>query len=171
MGYTPAAGLFSAAEIGAPHKRLRIFILAHTNEPASRNGSLQPGWQQRLHLQGGGPGAGHHPPGPGEVAGWATVLSARTDLAPALGFNDCLTWARRLAADPEGPGTAQAEPALSRMADGLAYRARTLRLLGNGAHPLAAAHAWCTLAAAHGLRPMDLAAGRGAGAPSADDPL
>jgi DNA (cytosine-5)-methyltransferase 1 len=30
MGYTPAAGLFSAAEVGAPHQRLRIFILAHT---------------------------------------------------------------------------------------------------------------------------------------------
>jgi len=28
MGYTPAAGLFSAAEVGAPHQRLRIFILA-----------------------------------------------------------------------------------------------------------------------------------------------
>ncbi|WP_092892765.1 DNA cytosine methyltransferase [Roseicitreum antarcticum] len=41
MGYTPAAGLFSAAEVAAPHQRLRIFILAHTHEPASRNGSLQ----------------------------------------------------------------------------------------------------------------------------------
>lgn len=31
------------------------------------------------------------------------------------------------------------------MADGLADRARALRLLGNGVHPLAAAHAWGTL--------------------------
>ena len=43
MGYTPAAGLFSAAEVGAPHQRLRIFILVHTNEPASGHGELQPG--------------------------------------------------------------------------------------------------------------------------------
>ena len=35
MGFTPAAGLFSAAEVGAPHQRLRIFIVAHTDEPAS----------------------------------------------------------------------------------------------------------------------------------------
>jgi len=35
MGYTPAAGLFSAAEVGAPHQRLRIFILTHTDEPSS----------------------------------------------------------------------------------------------------------------------------------------
>lgn len=232
LGYTPAAGLFSAAEVGAPHQRLRIFILAHTDEPASRHRSLQPGGEQRLHPQGGSTGAGHHqlvdaesdgrcegrsgpelwlgrdaasasaggtmadpgraelegiqrsqrksgrrqipdgypalpgraglhPPGPGDHAGWAVVLASRPDLAPALGFDDCLAWARRLAADPEGPIAAAAEPALRRMADGLAHRARALRLLGNGVHPLAAAHAWRSLAAAHGLGPVDLASAEG----------
>ena len=29
MGWTPATGLFSAGETGAPHERLRVFILAH----------------------------------------------------------------------------------------------------------------------------------------------
>ncbi|QCO55559.1 DNA cytosine methyltransferase [Pseudorhodobacter turbinis] len=240
MGYTPAAGLFSAAEVGAPHQRLRIFILAHTDEPASRNRQLQPGREQRLYPQGGGTGAGHHqlvntrgdrrregwagpelwlrrdataartsgpmadsgraelegiersqhhsgrwqvpdgypalsrgaglhPPGSGDHAGWAAVLPSRPDLAPALGFNDCIAWAGRLATHPEGPGTAAAEPALRRMADGLAHRARTLRLLGNGVHPLAAAHAWRSLAAAHGLRPLDLVADTRTGKPSAAD--
>ncbi|PKP68494.1 MAG: DNA cytosine methyltransferase [Alphaproteobacteria bacterium HGW-Alphaproteobacteria-4] len=277
MGYTPAAGLFSAAEVGAPHQRLRIFILAHTDEPASGHRPLQPGGQQRLYPQGRGVGAGHqqlvdaegngwregwpgpelwlgrdaaaaragsavakpasagfplrrhagmqaaaaqtgaglvaeperyggamadpggaelegvervqrdsrrwqepdghpalsggtglHPPGPGDHAGWGVVLTSRPDLAPALGFDDCLAWARRLAADPEGPVTAAAEPALRRMADGLAHRARALRLLGNGVHPLAAAHAWRSLAAAHGLGPVDLAAGGWGGGPGAD---
>jgi DNA (cytosine-5)-methyltransferase 1 len=60
MGYTPAAGLFSAAEVGAPHQRMRIFILAHTDEPASRHRELQPGREQRLHAEGGGAGVGHH---------------------------------------------------------------------------------------------------------------
>ncbi|MCQ0094248.1 DNA cytosine methyltransferase [Roseovarius sp. M141] len=254
MGYTPAAGLFSAAEVGAPHQRLRIFILAHTDEPASRHCPLQSGGEQRFHPQGGSAGAGHHqlvdaegdgrsegwpgqsygsggmpplpaqaaqwqtpvaddqvdrlrgkinsrgepklsaqalqwptpaaqnwkgsspasitrsgwqvpdgypalsrgtglhPPGPGDPAAWA-VLAARPDLAPALGFNDCLAWAGRIAADPESPGAAAAQSALRRMADGLAHRARALRLLGNGVHPLAAAHAWRSLAAAHGLGP------------------
>ncbi|PKQ10704.1 MAG: DNA cytosine methyltransferase [Alphaproteobacteria bacterium HGW-Alphaproteobacteria-1] len=270
LGYTPAAGLFSAAEVGAPHQRLRIFILAHTDEPASWHEPLQPGREQRFHPQGGGAGAGHHqlvdtqgdgwregwagselwlgrdaalacasgamanaggrrsdgsaarqdqqsgraetigtgpamahtrgaklegeqpgqrhphgwqepdgypalpgrtglhPPGPGDHAGWAATLATRPDLAPALGFDDCLAWARRLAADPEGPITAAAEPALRRMVDGLAHRARALRLLGNGVHPLAAAHAWRTLATAHGLRPVDLAAIGWTGGPSAD---
>ncbi len=240
MGYTPAAGLFSAAEVGAPHQRLRIFILAHTDEPASRYGELQPGREQRLHPQGGSAGAGHHelvdtksdgwregrtgpelwlrwhptpasaggtmantgstelegieqsqcyaggwqepngypslprgtglhPPGPSDHAEWAAVLASRPDLAPALGFNDCLAWAERLAADPESAGTAAAQSDLRRMADGLAHRARALRLLGNGVHPLAAAHAWRALASAHGLGPLDLAADGRAGGPSADE--
>lgn len=29
MGFTPAVGLFSASETGAPHERLRMFIVAH----------------------------------------------------------------------------------------------------------------------------------------------
>ncbi|MBR2572729.1 MAG: DNA cytosine methyltransferase [Loktanella sp.] len=273
MGYTPAAGLFSAAEVGAPHQRLRIFILAHTDEPAPRHRQLQPGREQRFYPQGGGAGAGHHqlvdaqgdrwregwsgselwfggnatatsasrtmanagggrpdgsaprqdqqpgrteavstgtavantgrtelegikrgqhhpgrwqvpdghpalpsgtglhPPGPGDHAGWAAALVARPDLAPALGFDDCLAWARRLAADPQGSVTSAAEPALRRMADGMAHRARALRLLGNGVHPLAAAHAWRALAAAHGLGPVDLAADGPGPAPSADVPV
>ncbi|MBW6494187.1 MAG: DNA cytosine methyltransferase [Burkholderiaceae bacterium] len=273
MGYTPAAGLFSAAEVGAPHQRLRIFILAHTDEPASRYGSLQPGGEQRFHPEGRSAGAGHHqlvdtesdrwrkgrpgpelwlgrdatpastggamanacggrpdgpaawqdqqpgraeaqragppvadtggaelegqqsgqrdpgrwqepdgypalpggaglhPPDPGDHAGWAATLASRPDLAPALGFDDCLAWARRIKADPEGSGAAAAESALRRMADGLAHRARALRLLGNGVHPLAAAHAWRALAAAHGLGPVDLATDGWTGGPSADGPV
>jgi site-specific DNA-cytosine methylase len=31
MGYTVEAGLFSASEVGAPHVRQRVFILAHSN--------------------------------------------------------------------------------------------------------------------------------------------
>ena len=33
---------------------------------------------------------GLHPPGPSDQAGWAAALVARPDLAPALGFDDCL---------------------------------------------------------------------------------
>jgi len=271
LGYTPAAGLFSAAEVGAPHQRLRIFILAHTDEPASRHRQLQSGWKQRLYPQGGSAGAGHHqlvdaqgdgwgegwagpdlwlgrdatpasaggsvadagrgrssrqvawqdqqpgraeafgtgdpvahtgsaelegqqpgqrdtggrqvpdgypalpggtglhPPGPSDHAAWAATLASRPDLAPALGFDDCIAWACRIAAHLESPRAAAAEPAVRRLVDGLAHRSRALRLLGNGVHPLAAAHAWRALAAAHGLGPLDLAADGWAGGPSADE--
>ena len=273
MGYTPAAGLFSAAEVGAPHQRMRIFILAHTDEPASRHRPLQPCREQRLHPQGRGAGARHHqlvdaerigwregwaapdlrfgwdaaiaspscavanagggrpdgpaawqdqqpgraeaqcagnsmadacgaelegqqssqrdprrwqepdgypalsggtglhPPGPGDHAAWAETLASRPDLAPAVGFHDCIAWACRVAQDLESPGATAAEPSVRRLVDGLAHRARALRLLGNGVHPLAAAHAWRALAAALGLGPLDLASGGWADKPSADEPL
>jgi site-specific DNA-cytosine methylase len=45
-------------------------------------------------------------------------------------------------------------------------------LAGYPCQPLAAAHAWRTLAAAHGLGPLDLAADDGwSGGPNADEPL
>ncbi len=76
----------------------------------------------------------------------------------------------------EGPDMGLLEDWISRhdlaislgVADGLAHRARALRLLGNGVHPLAAAHAWRALAAAHGLGPVDLAANGCGPAPSTD---
>ena len=55
-------------------------------------------------------GAGLHPPGPGDHDGWAAVLAARPDLAPAVGFDDCLAWARRMSADPEGPARRRLNP-------------------------------------------------------------
>jgi DNA (cytosine-5)-methyltransferase 1 len=144
MGYTPAAGLFSAAEVGAPHQRLRIFILAHTSGPELERQQQSQRCAGRWQVPDGSPAlpsrAGLHPPGPDDHAAWAAILAARPDLAPALCFNDCLAWARRLAADSDGPETAAAQPALRRMADGLAHRARALRLLGNGVHPLAEQH-------------------------------
>lgn len=127
------------------------------------------------------------PPGPGDRDAWAAVIGASPDRAPALARRDAATAAINLAAIL-APDTAEAiEPATrgldgiaelaevvgqaGRMvdqaaafarfrgvADGLALRTRALRLLGNGVHPLAAAYAWRTLAAAHGLGRVDLAA-------------
>ncbi|WP_295045165.1 DNA cytosine methyltransferase [uncultured Paracoccus sp.] len=48
MGFTPAAGLFSAGETGAPHERLRVFIVAHRKGGDRRGeqstGSTGRGW-------------------------------------------------------------------------------------------------------------------------------
>ena len=44
MGYKVKAGLFTAAEVGAPHKRERLFILAYRDSfgsPMQRNGNAQ----------------------------------------------------------------------------------------------------------------------------------
>ena len=104
-----------------------------------------------------------HPPGPADMGRWADVLVTSPDLAPSASFGDLASFAGHLAQMVARGDMAEAEiePALRRMADGLALRSRALRLLGNGVHPLAAAYAWRSLAAAHGLVPVDLGAAAG----------
>lgn len=108
-------------------------------------------------------GAGLFPPAPSDMRGWSAVLAMAPDLAPTVAFGDLARRTGELAqvVAKGGVAAAEAERSLCRMVDGLAQRTRALKLLGNGVFPLAAAHAWRTLSAAHGLRPVDLAAASG----------
>lgn len=111
---------------------------------ADRQGQSQPrrdlaegwGWSGDASLAAARDDFGLSPPGPGDRDGWFGVLEHRPDLAPAI------------------------EPLVRRVADGLAggldlarareidgFRTDALRLLGNGVHPLVAAHALRTLCA------------------------
>ena len=250
MDFTPAVGLFTAAETGAPHERERVFIVAHRQGPdgrseqqagrtrsgggrpsgsgaelgntnsgddargmdsgatgreagrsqASHEGSRRSSDRKRLRAESGGTGVSVadtggarlegrersgasdkwlwsspsgstaergrpllHPPGPADMGRWADVLVTSPDLAPSASFGDLASFAGQVAAMAQAGLVAEAEiePSLRRMADGLALRSRAPRLLGNGVHPLAAGHAWRTLSAAHGLRPLDLVAAEG----------
>lgn len=76
------------------------------------------------------------PPGPADADGWRRVLAAAPGLAPAVE-----PWVRRMADGLAG----RLDLAGARERDG--FRVDQLRLLGNGVHPLAAAHAIRTLAA------------------------
>ena len=127
------------------------------------------GWQEPHGHSALPGGTGLFPPGPGDTDAWAAVLRSAPDMAPAAAARDLHAWARRLEADGREWWQAQAESALCRMVDGLASRSRALRLLGNGVHPLAAGYAWRTLAAAHGLRPVDLEAASAGGEGATDD--
>ncbi|TMV83809.1 DNA cytosine methyltransferase [Thioclava sp. BHET1] len=231
LDFEVAAGLFTAAETGAPHERLRVLIVAHRsrlgcqwgaqfrperspdprecrNDPERSGGTVEHpignGWKpgretdgrderditgaagqfgladsndarsQGLqpvidHPQGWEEPSGYarlrgrtglFPPGPADMDGWARVFGLAPYLAPAASFGDLASFTNQVAAMAQAGLVAEAEAqsALRRMADGLALRARALRLLGNGVHPLAAGHAWRTLSAAHGLRPLDLGA-------------
>lgn len=164
MGSCVAAGLFSAGETGTTHERQRIFIVAYRHHARSQGqrpdldrqeGREEPARHARLRS-----GAGLHPPGPSDMPAWRDVLGVYPDGAPALSLGDLATFSRYFAALVEAGelAEAEAERRLCRMADGLAARSRGLRLLGNGVHPLAAAYAWRSLSAAHGLGSVDLGA-------------
>ncbi|MFC3530387.1 DNA cytosine methyltransferase [Paracoccus mangrovi] len=170
LGYRLAAGLFTAAEVGAPHRRERLFILAIREgdeladparllrDPLERrqpDGNAAPlahadgdGWMQTERRQ--PPGGRSDPRGRPVDDADGTRPQGRGDEPgehagqwPAWPPGPCDTdgWRDFLRHAPD------IEPAIRRGADGLAHRVDRLRLCGNGVVPLAAAYALRTLAA------------------------
>ncbi|MFC6688660.1 DNA cytosine methyltransferase [Jhaorihella thermophila] len=170
MGYRTAAGLFTAAEVGAPHKRERLFILAHRErdhmaDPARLLRDPFERWEpdqdacpladadgerrkqaERWKAQDGRPDRCEPDVDDADGAG----PQGRGD-EPCQHAGEWPAW-------PPGPGDADGwreflrhapdiEPSIRRGADGLAHRVDRLRLCGNGVVPLVAAHALRTLAA------------------------
>ena len=100
MGYAAEARLVTAAEVGASHRRQRIFVLAMADTSGERGrgspsasadvGDSEPaGLQGRVILD--DPGLGElsgqppaWPPGPTERDQWAAILARWPDLAPAM---------------------------------------------------------------------------------------
>ncbi len=145
MGYIIAAGLFTASEVGAPHRRERLFILAvHDDNLADTDGER---WEQAQCGQPQDCRSDQCQPyvddadGPG-LQGWIDQSCQCTGERPAWppGPDDAASWIRYLGHAPD------LEPAVRRGADGLAHRVDRLRLCGNGVVPLVAAHALRTLA-------------------------
>lgn len=145
MGYRVAAAVVSAAEVGAPHLRERMFILAHAH--------LQVGGQPGLHpaepRAGGGVQDGPEPDWqPDRAQECGAVLDAdvasddgrRLDARPPGLFppmpGDLAEWGETLRAQPG------LEPSLHRLDDGLASWLDRSAAAGNGVVPLAAARAW-----------------------------
>jgi DNA (cytosine-5)-methyltransferase 1 len=159
LGYTTKAGLFTAREAGAGHRRRRLFILAHADserrgvfsgsdhpsrrdvaELADRHSGEQ--WRSDLavandaELDGGlagDPGAG------------VDIIDGEIPLF-APGPAQLQEWERLLLERPD------LQPALPRDDDGLADRVDRIRGVGNGVSSLVAAIAWAVLKAAHGVR-------------------
>ncbi|MBW2673935.1 MAG: DNA cytosine methyltransferase [Deltaproteobacteria bacterium] len=122
LGYRVEAGLFSAEEVGATQKRLRLFILAHSGGkglsnsrrewvPCSETGCFNKG----PAIERNGPRM--FPPGPKDINGWRRVIA-------------------------DNP---QVEPAVRGDADGPTIRVDRLRATGNGVVPVVAALAFATL--------------------------
>jgi len=136
MGYRVAAGLFSAAEVGLPQKRERLFILAHAGHGAVAQRTRAEGRlgrqreAERGEPEGGDPDADGEalpfPPGPDDIDRWREVIKKRPDLAPAVPI----------------------EPTVRGVADGQSDWVDRHSELGNGVVPLVAAYAYRTLSAA-----------------------
>ena len=173
LGYQVEGGLFTAAEVGAPHERERLFVLAIHDALADASGQ---GRAQRLRQRddppaqfealerGGGPmadayGRGHHrgPEDPfGGAERGAVDKGSGYPFAFPPGPADIAGWRTTLAAWPH------LEPVVRRgpyeLAAGMervsnwsrharAQRLHRLHLLGNGVVPLEAAYAFRALAA------------------------
>jgi DNA (cytosine-5)-methyltransferase 1 len=158
MGYTPKAGLFTAREAGAGHRRRRLFILAHADGVGrglcagsdARGGECPRGLADRHIGRERGPVRIEHR-GADLVSAvvddeGAGLVGSDGDLPIfAPGPGEFQAWERLLLLRPD------AQPALLRDDHGLADRVDRTRGAGNGVCSLAAALAWSVLKTAHRL--------------------
>jgi DNA (cytosine-5)-methyltransferase 1 len=124
MGYDARWGVYGACDVGAPHKRERLWILADAvcegleGLSGDDEVGLPQGWEglfaSDTTSQNGICG------GEGDIA-----------IADAGGSKDGGWW--------------ESEPDVGRMADGVAYRVDRLKSIGNGQVPSVAAYAWSHL--------------------------
>lgn len=162
-----------ASAVGAPHRRERVFILAHAHDCGDfglqREGELREfGGEHRGHPDGHDlAGIPPFPPGPEDRDAWARILAERPDLAPALadaggerlqGFvpTGAAEGATGRSDGAEvGGGQGEVKSELCGMDDGLAgwldYRQDRLRCAGNGVVALQAAAAFSVLARRRGV--------------------
>lgn len=166
MGFDAEWGVLGARDVGAPHIRERIWILAHANGVRE----LQPPRGQRDFGHGAckccealaDASCGRHRLAQEAVrAGWYSAELGREDVADpdrvreqgviAGGIGEEVRQEPRERPDRpcgDGVGRWPAEPGLGRMANGVAHRVDRLKAIGNGQVSRVAAAAWRVLGGA-----------------------
>jgi len=170
LGYRATAGVFSAAEVGAPHQRKRVFILGLAD---SERSGLRGGWSSKQcgdDLNGLQGNKGERYKLRSEAERCSGDLReeelANSNSTGLEGLRQCNHSQGRQASNrqlgggdqvwPSRPSepqhdweeprvTGQAEPGLGRATNGSSSRVDRLRLLGNGVVPATAAKAFLTL--------------------------
>ena len=138
-GFAATWGIFSANEVGAPHQRKRVFIMA--NSECERCQGQKRSWEAAAERESIGhpPECGSELPDPGSKRPdcGLSEQEQREEGYPKKPDNSCdrrYGGARFCDWPPE--------PGLGRVVDGCADRVDRIRLLGNGVVPQTAARAW-----------------------------
>ena len=151
-GYPTTWGLFSASEVGAPHQRKRVFILADSTSPRlerTTGESVQGGVSRSAitsqELADTNNGGSRQNQQPTELRTTGTKQSPRSsrDGVQSGEVQQVTKWPARPGQEQhnwEQPRTI--EPGLGRATNGAASRVDRLRLLGNGVVPQTSALAW-----------------------------
>jgi DNA (cytosine-5)-methyltransferase 1 len=148
LGYRATAGVFSASEVGAPHQRKRVFILAYDNSQRVTQHSLSESVQEEYSTAGDCGDYGGILADFDSSRGGQDRMSAQLWSEGAI-ESSCNRWPAR----PSQPQheweeprvTGQTESKLGRATNGSSSRVDRLRLLGNGVVPATAAKAFVTL--------------------------
>lgn len=128
MGFDARWGVLGADDVGAPHVRKRLWIVAHAN--GLRKLQPQRGKQDERRRAGNGSqdvanaNAGRHV--------WASETQERQPNADAAAGREIASWW-------------ESEPDVGRVANGVASRLDRLKALGNGQVPAVVKLAWDTL--------------------------
>lgn len=172
LGFDAEWGVLGASDVGAPHRRERIWILAHAIGIGRSEGRSESAWRE------GGPETAERcadvanpdrarelqPRGPErDERRWVGDGGCAKAVSDAAGkgctqqgrASEALPGAR--AGEPAGPDGCGwhpwvAEPDVGRVAHGVAARVDRLKALGNGQVPQCAAEAWRLLSGRLGMR-------------------
>ncbi len=131
LGYDARWGVLGARHVGAPHRRDRMWILAHTNDPG-----------ERVVPEHGEVGGAHEAMGVAGQRGVAPHPNGEGVREQPRGGGGAR---REAAAEHRNPGPWAGRPDLARVDDGVAHRVDRTRATGNGQVPAVAALAWRVL--------------------------
>ena len=153
MGYDSRWGVISAADVGAPHQRDRIWILS-TDTCGIRRNIRSSDWKKRHLLHDINWDAPQSKSKGNRWFSWVGKVSKNVANSTSIGQQGqgkyeqpistkaCSNWQANII-EPIGSSNFWAtEPNVGRVADGVASRVDRLKAIGNGQVPLCAATAW-----------------------------